>query len=155
MQKASLFRVFLIWPYKLRYLSRNCTACNARLVFPPSSYTFSLAQCKTYSCKRFVQYFSFAYQKKSQIYCHNILYLPLICDTFHAYRISFIQKVHCITSTKYLFIYLEYDKNYNPGQNSWDTNAIARQIESPSLPTSPRCSVDTINTAWGRGGQQK
>ena len=44
----------LIWPYKLRYLSRNCAACNARLVLSPSSYTFSLAQCKTYSCKRFV-----------------------------------------------------------------------------------------------------
>ena len=58
--------------------------------------------------------------------------------------------VRCITSTKYLFIYLEY-KNYNPGQNSWDTNAIARQIEAPSLPPSPRCSVDTINTAWGEG----
>ena len=29
----------------------------------------------------------------------------LICDTFHTQRISFIQKVHCITSTKYLFIY--------------------------------------------------
>ena len=71
-----------------------------------------------------------------------------------AQRITFIQKVHCITSTKYLFIYLEY-KNYNPGQNSWDTNAIARQIEAPSLPPFARCSVDTIKTAWGRGGQQK
>ena len=65
-----------------------------------------------------------------------------------------MQKVHCITITKYLFIYLEY-KNYNPGQNSSDTNAIARQIEAPSLPPSPGAVSDTINTAWGRGGQQK
>ena len=27
--------------------------------------------------------------------------------------------------------------NYNPGQNSWDTNAIACQIEASSLPPSP------------------
>ena len=26
---------------------------------------------------------------------------------------------------------------YNPGQNAWDTNAIARQIQAPSLPTPP------------------
>ena len=40
-------------------------------------------------------------------------------------------------------ISLEYDSrnahtvNYNPGQNSWDTNVIARQIEASSLPPSP------------------
>ena len=28
-------------------------------------------------------------------------------------------------------------KSYNPGQNFWDTNAIARQIEASSLPPSP------------------
>ena len=27
--------------------------------------------------------------------------------------------------------------SYNPGQNSWDTNAIARQIEASSLLPSP------------------
>ena len=33
---------------------------------------------------------------------------------------------------------------YNPGQNSWDTNAIARQIEASSLPPFPLGAVLTL-----------
>ena len=36
-----------------------------------------------------------------------------------------------------IFKHLTQRTNYNPGQNSWDTNAIARQIEASSLPPSP------------------
>jgi len=37
---------------------------------------------------------------------------------------------------------------YNPGQNSWHTNAIARQIEASSSPLPPRCSVDVMYSSF-------
>ena len=37
---------------------------------------------------------------------------------------------------------------YNPGQNSWDTNAIARQIDISSFPPSPRSSVDVMHSSF-------
>ena len=37
---------------------------------------------------------------------------------------------------------------YNPGQNSWDTNAIASQIEASSLPLPPRCNVDVMHSSF-------
>ena len=33
--------------------------------------------------------------------------------------------------------HVQEEANYNPGQNSWDTYAIACQIEASSLPPSP------------------
>ena len=34
---------------------------------------------------------------------------------------------------------------YNPGQNSWDTNAIAHQNDAFPLPSPRRCSVDIMH----------
>lgn len=47
--------------------------------------------------------------------------------------------------------------NYNPGQNSWNTNAIAHQSVAPfATPPPPiKFCFNTTNTAWQRGGQHK
>ena len=51
----------------------------------------------------------------------------------------------------------------HPGENSWDTNAIACQIEASSLPIFPHCSVDAMHSSliqhnqhycFGERGQQ-
>ena len=39
-------------------------------------------------------------------------------------------------------------KNYNPSQNSRDTNAIARRIEHLPSPIPPRCSVDVMYSSF-------
>ena len=35
---------------------------------------------------------------------------------------------------------------YNPGQNAWDTNAIARQIQASSLPPPPHTHTGAVLT---------
>ena len=37
------------------------------------------------------------------------------------------------------FVHSFKSYSYNPGQNSWDTNAIARQNEAFSLSPPPQC----------------
>ena len=48
----------------------------------------------------------------------------------------------------YLVIKMYKLLTYNPGQNSWDTNAIARQIQASSPPSPPRCSVDVMHSSF-------
>ena len=43
--------------------------------------------------------------------------------------------------------------NHNPGQNSWDANAIARQIEASSLPPSPSVQCWRYAFKFGRDGK--
>ena len=46
------------------------------------------------------------------------------------------------------FVHSFKSYSYNPGQTSWDTNAIARQNEVFSLSPSPRCSVDVLHSSF-------
>ena len=60
------------------------------------------------------------------VVCLNCRYrLHFACLFAHIYHEKvLVQSLHSVCS-------------YNPGQNSWDTNPIARQIEASSLPPSP------------------
>ena len=46
------------------------------------------------------------------------------------------------------FVHSFKSYSYNPGQDSYDTNAIARQNEVFSLSPSPRCSVDVLHSSF-------
>ena len=42
------------------------------------------------------------------------------------------------------FVHSFKSYSYNPGQNSWDANAIARQNEAFSLSPPPQCGVEVL-----------